>query len=397
VSFWRDTATIPGWKHFPPETTAAGWVFAARENGPETSETRTAWGRVWLSSSPWWGISSVELLALRLWPTRRSWIGWLAQSAISLGMGTGDLLSLAWHRLIEHKKADTSVILAHEIAVAKVQLSVRSWPHSWPTVLPGVTERMRDLGKDLASFMTTNPSVTIQTLASINQATLELSREGMKKSIERKISPQLITNMARVHAGAVARGMQGKTADFLITEFGLMPDLASVIAHCVGFAGTRAAFAHSLATDPLTNLLRHAARHSLDPSPPSYAPPPFEGDPLWPALARHIGRCSTEADYAYLIERIRYPDSHPEASEIVRWGLRYWVGGDVMLADGSILTLDELWAKQRELHPEHAELFAELPWLEDQPPDMEIELAAIEKALANVQQHRDAITSETEK
>jgi hypothetical protein len=65
----------------------------------------------------------------------------------------------------------------------------------------------------------------------------------------------------------------------------------------------------------------------------------FDGDPLWAALARHVARISTDDDRALLEELARHPEQRPPP---LSWGLQFYVRGDQMLADGSVVMLDEL-------------------------------------------------------
>jgi hypothetical protein len=84
-------------------------------------------------------------------------------------------------------------------------------------------------------------------------------------------------------------------------------------------------------------------------------------DPLWPALARHLARRSTPEDRALLIDLAQHPEKREPP---LSWGLQFIVRGDVMLDDGSVVTLDEL---SDELGLPH------LPYLEDMPNELEVE------------------------
>jgi len=97
-------------------------------------------------------------------------------------------------------------------------------------------------------------------------------------------------------------------------------------------------------------------------------------DPLWPALARHLGRHSTPSDRQLLIHAASQPEEYPEP---LCWGLRFMVRGDVMFEDGSVVTLDEFSADAG-LQP--------LPYLEDIPgddPELLAELAKAEQQLSD--------------
>ncbi len=84
-------------------------------------------------------------------------------------------------------------------------------------------------------------------------------------------------------------------------------------------------------------------------------------DALWPALARHIARRSTEDDRALLGDLARHPERREPP---LGWGLQYIVRGDVMLNDGTVLTLDDL-AKETGVEAP--------PFLEPMPERLEID------------------------
>jgi hypothetical protein len=118
---------------------------------------------------------------------------------------------------------------------------------------------------------------------------------------------------------------------------------------------------------PLRILLSKACHLSLD---PGGDPAPFEAslaqqepplDPLWPALARHLARRSTEADRSLLADLAAHPERRDGP---LSWGLRYIVRGDVLLDDGSVVTLDEL-ADEVGLE--------RLPYLEEMPEELDVD------------------------
>ena len=87
----------------------------------------------------------------------------------------------------------------------------------------------------------------------------------------------------------------------------------------------------------------------------------YRGDPLWPALARHIARISTASDRALLEDLAARPEQRDGP---LSWALRYYVRGDIMLSDGTAITLDELCDELG------APRFA---LLEDMPPEIELD------------------------
>ena len=81
---------------------------------------------------------------------------------------------------------------------------------------------------------------------------------------------------------------------------------------------------------------------------------------LWSALARHLARCSTDADRELLIDLARNPEQREPP---LSWGLRFIVRGDLLFDDGSIVTLDELCDELG---------LPRLPYLEDMPDEIEL-------------------------
>jgi hypothetical protein len=89
--------------------------------------------------------------------------------------------------------------------------------------------------------------------------------------------------------------------------------------------------------------------------------PDEEEDPLWYALARQLARRSTDEDRALLIDLAQHPEKRDPP---LRWGLQYIVRGDLLLADGSVLTLDELADEVGLPH---------LPYLDEMEPEIELD------------------------
>jgi len=148
----------------------------------------------------------------------------------------------------------------------------------------------------------------------------------------------------------------------------LWEDFAVVeAASAFGRASGRAAIAHSkLPNDRASesNLFKLACRASLHHEPASHrlsdALTRYRGDPLWPALARHVARMSTTDDRALLEELAARPEQREGP---MSWALRYYVRGDIVMRDGAVITMDEICD---ELGVPH------LPLLEDMAPEIEI-------------------------
>ena len=152
-----------------------------------------------------------------------------------------------------------------------------------------------------------------------------------------------------------------------ITETPQWQDFAVVeAASSVGRASIRAAVAYlPLLGGPTSELrlFQRACRVSLGHESHSKdlsdALERYQGNPLWPALARHIARMSTPEDRA-LLEDVA---ARPEQREApVSWALRYYVRGDIMMRDGSVITMDEICDQLG---------VPRLPLLEDMPPEID--------------------------
>jgi hypothetical protein len=136
-----------------------------------------------------------------------------------------------------------------------------------------------------------------------------------------------------------------------------------------GRAAPRAALAHGeVPESSLLALFRAACQASFLPDDARLcavavrACDAFDGDPLWPALARHVARISTSEDRALLEDLARHPDKRQAP---LSWGLQHYVRGDLVFDDDSVVTLDELCAGAG-LPP--------LPFLEAMPDELDIPL-----------------------
>lgn len=118
---------------------------------------------------------------------------------------------------------------------------------------------------------------------------------------------------------------------------------------------------------PLIVLMAEACEVSLDPERDGgelerlLGEYPADGDPLWPALARHLARRSTDEDRELLVDLAQHPEKRPEP---LSWGLQFMVRGDIVMDDGSIVTLDEL---SDELG------LPRLPYLDEMEPELEVD------------------------
>jgi hypothetical protein len=172
-------------------------------------------------------------------------------------------------------------------------------------------------------------------------------------------------------------------ARYWTREYGLDPDEPAHIDFAlweIGSVGRPSARARLAALDPSraksslpveVRLLSVACRLSLDPdSPPDElgkalaeyeASRELELEPLWPALARHLARRATPEDKALLEDLAQHPEKRDPP---LSWGLRYIVRGDILMEDGTVVTIDELCDQLN---------LPRLPYIEDLLPELEID------------------------
>lgn len=342
VDAWWRRARIDGAIGWPRKRSPAGVVLRTIEK-LELCAQDVAWGRVWLGSSPLWCGGQLELLALRTWPNQRLWIGFMMQTALSFGSTPNDLWRYRWECLRDH--------------VSPEDLRTETERHIESVVRHSTVARERELAFEQARYVASfGPWSTPGSGAYDRLRPVTLARElGDAHRAAKAIARASAARMAREYA----EDEPLMFADAPNFDY----DLAG---NTLGFAGARAMFAQASDEHPLVRLLSRACQLSF--AAPQPGPDPeleqriasWEGDPLWPALGRHLARASTLADRELLEDLAANPE---QREGLLRLGLKYWVRGDVLLADGSELSLDEDW-EARELEP--------LPLLEALPPELEI-------------------------
>jgi hypothetical protein len=170
----------------------------------------------------------------------------------------------------------------------------------------------------------------------------------------------------------IAEYFKGETAKSWLAEFSRI-DLSSF-----GRAGARAQLARmrpavvrDMAASPQIAVLTAACKLSFRPTSDSETLDEVlrsaSLDRLWAALAGHLSRRLTPEDRAFLVELAQHPEHRDPP---LSWGLQYIVRGDVMLEDGSVVTLDELADEAGLPH---------LPFLDEMPDELEIDWDAEKK------------------
>jgi NACHT domain len=321
-----------------------------------------------------------ELAALRLWPSPRGSVGVRLQTVASLRVQTAEVTAMASTLLAMIARPWSTA--DHQRVTDLVQNLARDFAKDLGPDLGGCFARDFgrvfwrehgghygpnygwDFGQDFARVLRLNlPLVFSRNFGA--HSVLHLARH-FERYFRRYFGPDF-----------------GRQSMFLVyqrfgREFGIPDALREapwqptygvlLSASVAGCAAPRAAMAHGQAPDeaPLLALFRAACRASFAPhdaalrAAAARASADFSGDPLWPALARHIARISTAEDRALLVELARHPEQREPP---LSWGLQYYVRGDLVLGDDSVVTLDELSARAG---------LPVLPLLEDMPDELDL-------------------------
>jgi 3',5'-cyclic AMP phosphodiesterase CpdA len=329
--------------------------------------------RVLFGSHPLWPAEPLELGLLRLIPNRRIIIASRLQGFLSLGADLEQLRRMA-PRLFAQQKTSRERLLSsteelRRMLPALLEPSLaRDWTRDWVRYL----ERHWALewGRPLET-MALDWALDYATGWMGHQdeyLTLTRSRDWVRDWVDGwQLSWARIS--AEMAASDWAREVSAKPG-----ALAWLPDYAAVEINAGAQAWTRTWVAHSRgAVEPHHRLLQAACRVSLNPQvdrtplQAAMAAYPKDGEPLWPALARYLARCATQKDRALLIDLIRHPEKREPP---LSWGLRYYARGDLVLSDGSELTLDAL-CQQLGLRP--------LPYLEEMRPEFDQDTAPPEK------------------
>jgi len=363
---WRENARlgtfIDGGKAF---------TELVRQAGHEQGVARA---RVLLGSHPTWPKSPLEFVLLRLFPTPRIMAAARLQLILSLRVPPEEFDLAARHLLTLSPERSQSRAGARELA--------RYFAQDWMLQLlvnlrqESAQSFARNLARDLVRYLARDWA---------RDWARDLARgfmQGLTRGWVRRLAQDLAQDWTRNWSQDWARGFtqdwtmdwtRGSVHDWARDwNFGRTPtwlfDFATVEVHSAGRAGTRALIVYSLDDSaPHSRLLKAACWVSLHPDTnptaltEALASYPSDGDPLWPALARHLTRRSTDEDRALLIDLAQHPEKREPP---LSWGLRYYLRGDLVLEDGSEVTLDELCARLG-LPP--------LPYLEDMPTEIEVD------------------------
>jgi hypothetical protein len=338
-----------------------------------------------------------ELAVLRMWPSKRVAVGVHLQTAIGLGAQAPDMTTLLASFLARAGQSwsRSEETLGREISQPIGRAIARYWgevtePHIDPAIrAPLGLNIIRDIVHDIGFYLVQNivryfdrnidyPTryldwrIGLPLLRDINQYLgWNIDRHPPRGFVRHFIKNTISESgqyVARDIIRAIGLGLGSSGSQFTATWWPAF--LALEIGSAAGRCAPRAVLAHSRIPVgvPLLALFRSACQASFAPGDATLraaavsACDAFEGDPLWPALARHIARISTEADRTLLEDLARYPGQREPP---LSWGLQHFVRGDLVFDDGSVVTLDDLCAQVG---------LAPLPMLEPMPDELDLKL-----------------------
>lgn len=387
---WLSALWAERWLREYRPSTAAAAVKPFMFKGPMISAASVAQSRTLFTLSPTWPCEPLDLVLLRVLPGRRITLGNQIQIMLSLGASLGEIQVLArllLERIYNASLKDRTGIDVLERKVAYVLKQYFEHNTAWNVVL-GFAQ---DFVQDLASCVVLNFGIG-SVHASEWDLILELSEEFARMFI-RNFAQDFVRFFERDIAEEFARGsslelvnefnryLMRTFSPYLVLDFtvnlaetmGMNREPAWLedwrvleLAASTGRSTLRTLLAHSRPKSFLMECFHVASQASLG-SPgaskrlqETLRAYPADGCLLWPALARHIARCSTDTDRELLISAIKNPEQYEPP---LSWGLQYYWRGDLLLSDGSELTLDALCDELKLPH---------LPYLEDYPPHIEI-------------------------
>lgn len=369
----------------PPNDSLAGAAVRWLHAMPDEPHAVAA-GRVFCGTFPVWPNDPPELGLLQLWPSARRLFGTRLQLAILCGAGRSDVQRLArarWPGVVQVPPLDlmrarslVEKCAAFDWALNIDDLQLAFFADTWVTEafralsaelqIEGIYEDLerslaghgRDWLRQFGSFDYGVPTEhgemhflpRHQVPPHIPHGNDRLSAlSGMQSLALREKS-------ARQQALACLWGEQAPAAwlrDFVeldlgaIDRYGVVPVVAvrEQEAPPVGLLARACRLALIPAADSAVSEAAIAIND--DPADPPARNPSsafdealseFTGDPMWPALARHLCNRATDDDRQLLTSLATVPDRVPPLS----WGLQYIVRGDLVFADGTELTLDQL-------------------------------------------------------
>jgi nucleoside phosphorylase len=368
---WLARANCVRWSTAAGLEVPLGRLLAELEARPMVGASAVAASRAFTGAGPTVPDQG-EIALLRVWPSVRVNVAARLQSAISVGAQPEDLtamlpaliaearrvLSPMDHEGIQHA-ANQRLTTNEDLERNVVREIWQSWGRYHDRHF--VDERKQPLvhGHDLSLLALFRGFA--QFVVNQCQARYGWDPRFAPPSGAERTPVRFLTYMVRALAGWMgASGIEG-FAKRVGRELGLVIEdpppewlRCFVLLDVVSFAGracSRSAVAYCelpVEVPEVLRLLRLGCRASLSPGDESLrsqvaeASQSFEGDRLWCALTRHLAGVASNDDRSFLIDAASRPERRQAP---LAWGLQFYVRGDLMLDDGSIVTLDQLSAR----------------------------------------------------
>jgi len=358
----------------------------------KVTERVVAMGRIFAAANPLWPFPmNAELALLNLWPGRRRRWGLHLQLAAFCGATRQELAQMIprfsdpMPRRID--PGPISLMLFQpdapwELGLDRVRVT--------PFLRKIACETLQHLAHDVHySISPSFDAFAIQGLIRQytriwSQLVYFKSAQGVQSDTLMKQWRQFIEAIARLPMQWVQYWMYNSEWDTLpelvsrihVHQLGIEPlphwavDFIALEKGTLGWGCARTLIAEMDGAITLITLFAKACKLSLDPKQDPNAfiqmVAEMDGAPemrFWLPFACHIARLSNGQDREQLEDSVRHPEKQADPFS---WGLRYMVRGDVMLLDGSVVTLDEL---SDELN------LPRLPYVEEMPEEIELPLS----------------------
>jgi hypothetical protein len=341
-----------------------GQLAGREQQGPLAA----AAARCLAGAHPLWPLAPAEWALLQLWPSPRRTFG--ARIQVAVASGAGESL--------------TGWLAASWVPAATETPAVRYWARYWARYLARGLARdwahhlVRDLTRYWARYLVTDLELgrELDLVRDLGRGLGRYLGHHLVRDLGRDLKARhLMRDLAHNWSRDLGRGLSRDSARDWARNLALptSPECLDFLGFDLGAFGWPAArallaSATSIPDEPRWRLLQEACRYSLEPRSP---PGAFErslakeeshcGEPLWPALARHLARRTLPGDRGLLEETLLHPET---ASEPLRSGLQFIARGDVIFDDGSVKTLEEICEG----------LDVDLPLLEDMPDELDLGL-----------------------
>lgn len=350
----------------PPEGSLSRTILDSVEGRDPTARS-VASARFLCGGFAIWPFEPLEAGLLQVWPSQRRMAGIRLQLAVAFGARPRDLQRLARHLLPAFRpgpeEEQYARCLAPRFARELAHYVALDFARGYACDIMRYFARyfVRYFGRDAGSDFVRNFGHDLARYLSRDL------KSDLSRDLALKYGPYMIFDFARFFGRHISRDMACGWARYFgldeaapwVYEFFVL-DVASM-----GRGTIRSALAaqSGKSQGPEVTTLAMACRHAFryKDSAETLLESPESLHPLWPALARHIARLSTPEDKALLMDLAQHPE---KCEPPLSWGLQYVVRGDVLLENGSVITLDQLADEVGLPH---------LPYLEDMPEELEVD------------------------